>query len=63
MEIEVKAAPPPLKPGETGMHTNGPTEMWYRIDGGAWLPAYNGGRRERSLFKVKVRIMRLLGQD
>ncbi len=60
MRIDIQSAAPPLKPGETGMKTNGPAELWYRINEGDWKPVHEGLRKSRSLYVTKGRIERLL---
>ncbi len=55
MIIEIQSAAPPLKPGETGMKTNGPMWHWYRIDGGDWERAEG-----RTLYKIKLRVTEAL---
>ena len=55
--IEIEQAAPPLKPGQTGMKTNGPVAWWFRVDGGDWLPC---DRAHRSGYKLKQGVIELL---
>jgi hypothetical protein len=58
--IEIEAARVPLKPGGTGMATNGPPALWYRIDGGDWELV---DRNYRSMYKLKQDIIALIGAN
>ncbi len=55
--IEVDQAAPPLKPGESGMKTNGPVAFWYRINSGEWQPV---NRTWRSWFKLRTALTTLM---
>jgi len=55
--IELDCAAPPLRPGESGMKTNGPVGWWWRINNGEWMPC---GRANRSGYLIKEKLLRIL---